>query len=478
MHRRTPKSFFVAAVFTWLAVLGGFWGCTGSELSPQMTSCEPEIAHIREAIFLPSCSQAGCHGREQPAATLDLTGEHVEGALVGKPSALCDNAVLVVPGDPEASLLYQKVTSPTCGARMPPAQALPAAMVECLKQWITDLEPADAGLPDANHPDGADGGGDGPEPCTTCGGTACVDTTTDPAHCGGCGAACPTGASCAGGTCECAANTTVCAGSCVDLQSDAVHCGDCGEACPAGTVCNAGTCAGSCGALTQCGASCVDTQTSGAHCGACDNPCPAGASCVDGACVCPAGTMACNGTCIDVSSSSTNCGACGKACAGGSSCQNGACVCPDGKILCGGVCTDTSSDPSHCGACGQSCAMGQSCTAGVCTCGTASVSFSGAVQPILTAKCAAGGCHGGVVPQGGINLSSGKSYASMVGVPAQQCNDGRLRVKPGDPGASYVVDKMTNTDICSGTQMPKTGLLPSAEIQTVVDWICQGAMNN
>jgi len=36
---------------------------------------------------------------------------------------------------------------------------------------------------------------------TSCGGT-CVDTSTDPSHCGGCGTVCPSGEPCSGGTCK------------------------------------------------------------------------------------------------------------------------------------------------------------------------------------------------------------------------------------------------------------------------------------
>ncbi len=82
------------------------------------------------------------------------------------------------------------------------------------------------------------------------------------------------------------------------------------------------------------------------------------------------------------------------------------------------------------------------------------------------------------MPQEKLSLAAGKSYAAMVNIAASQCNDGRFRVKPGDPSASYIVDKMTNVDICFGTKMPKLGQLPSGDIQTVVDWICQGALNN
>ncbi|WP_437290010.1 MXAN_6577-like cysteine-rich protein [Sorangium sp. So ce406] len=73
---------------------------------------------------------------------------------------------------------------------------------------------------------------------------ACVDTRTDPDHCGRCGQACDPGRACAGGRCQpiCREGFTECAGACVDLDADAQHCGRCGHACDPGQPCEAGSC--------------------------------------------------------------------------------------------------------------------------------------------------------------------------------------------------------------------------------------------
>ncbi len=93
-------------------------------------------------------------------------------------------------------------------------------------------------------------------------------------------------------------------------------------------------------------------------------------------------------------------------------------------------------------------------------------------------QCALGQTCTGIMPQAGLNLTNDKSYAELVNAAASQCNDGHKLVLPGDPGASYIVDKMTGVDLCFGTKMPKLGNVPSAQVQSVVDWICQGAPNN
>jgi hypothetical protein len=33
-------------------------------------------------------------------------------------------------------------------------------------------------------------------------------------------------------------------------------------------------------------------------------------------------------------------------------------------------------------------------------------------------------------------------------------------------------------DLCSGTKMPKLSSLPTDEIKTIANWICEGAPNN
>ncbi len=141
----------------------------------------------------------------------------------------------------------------------------------------------------------------------------------------------------------------------------------------------------------------------------------------------------------------------------------------------GGVPVDTMTDPKNCGAIDNVCAPGQTCAGGVCTCGASSVAFS-AVQVILTAKCATGGCHSGAAPKSSLDLSSASAYAALVDVPAKQCADGRMRVKPGDPSNSYIIDKALNVDKCSGNRMPPSVALPLDSVQTISDWICGGAM--
>jgi hypothetical protein len=82
------------------------------------------------------------------------------------------------------------------------------------------------------------------------------------------------------------------------------------------------------------------------------------------------------------------------------------------------------------------------------------------------------------MPAQGLNLSAGMAYADLVGVAASECSDGRQRVLKGDAVKSYLIQKLTGTNMCSGTPMPKTGSLSGSQVALIGSWICAGAPNN
>ena len=152
---------------------------------------------------------------------------------------------------------------------------------------------------------------------TLCG-TYCETTTSDPANCGACGAACPSASACVSGACVSAGN---------------------GSACTSGANCQSGNCVG----------------------GVCS--------------ACAAGQTLCGNTCTNETTDPNNCGACGDVCPTGQTCTAGACgtVCSgQNPNLCGSTCTNLQTDPNNCGTCGTVCPSGQTCTAGVCAAASAS----------------------------------------------------------------------------------------------------------
>jgi hypothetical protein len=113
------------------------------------------------------------------------------------------------------------------------------------------------------------------------------------------------------------------------------------------------------------------------------------------------------------------------------------------------------------------------------------VSFSSAIQPIFGASCASTGCHdgsGGPGPPGGqgaggtsLDLTAGRAYESLLET-TTPCGP---VVVPGDPAGSLLVGKLTGSELCSGSRMPKgdPALAPEL-IDTIATWICQGAEDN
>lgn len=131
----------------------------------------------------------------------------------------------------------------------------------------------------------ADGGDDRCEAGRTfCDGT-CVDTETDPAHCGGCDQTCSAKQRCTDGACECPRYHDLCDGECVATNFEPDNCGECGNTCESSKVCSAGSCADSClPGRTACGQRCVDTANDPDNCGSCGEECADGEGCLDGSC--------------------------------------------------------------------------------------------------------------------------------------------------------------------------------------------------
>lgn len=84
-------------------------------------------------------------------------------------------------------------------------------------------------------------------------------------------------------------------------------------------------------------------------------------------------------------------------------------------------------------------------------------------------------CH---PPNASLNLGQGASYGNLVNVPSTQ-QPALMRVKPGDPDASYLYRKINGVPGISGSRMPKGGPALSPEkTQLLRNWILDGAPDN
>ena len=84
-------------------------------------------------------------------------------------------------------------------------------------------------------------------------------------------------------------------------------------------------------------------------------------------------------------------------------------------------------------------------------------------------------CHSGAGAPQGLRLDAANSYALLVGVPSAE-QSGVLRVNPGDPNNSYLIQKLEGR-AASGERMP-AGLpaLPQTDIDVIRQWIAAGAL--
>ena len=112
--------------------------------------------------------------------------------------------------------------------------------------------------------------------------------------------------------------------------------------------------------------------------------------------------------------------------------------------------------------------------------------FSSIQQHVFETTDAAGraqctGCHTdqGRTPAGGLNLRREAAYAALVGVRSGQRSD-VMRVSPGDPNSSYLVQKLEGLSQITGMRMPRTGgpYLTEGQMMIIRRWIERGAPND
>jgi methionine-rich copper-binding protein CopC len=105
--------------------------------------------------------------------------------------------------------------------------------------------------------------------------------------------------------------------------------------------------------------------------------------------------------------------------------------------------------------------------------GVLTADFNSIQSNVVTPICTT--CHAGSNAPQGLHLDAANSYSQLVGVPSAEVST-LLRVKPGDPDNSYIVQKLEGHAAIGG-QMPLGGPpLPAATIAVIRQWISDGAL--
>jgi hypothetical protein len=93
---------------------------------------------------------------------------------------------------------------------------------------------------------------------------------------------------------------------------------------------------------------------------------------------------------------------------------------------------------------------------------------------VFDVNCAVPGCHGGAAAQQGLRLDAGFSAGNLINV-ASPRDPNLIRVIPGNPDASFIIQKLEGTQTL-GDRMPDGGpYLSQSMIDVICTWIQNGA---
>jgi hypothetical protein len=94
---------------------------------------------------------------------------------------------------------------------------------------------------------------------------------------------------------------------------------------------------------------------------------------------------------------------------------------------------------------------------------------------IFRPSCTFSSCHGDVTPRENLSLVA-PTFSQLVGHEATQA-PGKMRVVPGRPQDSYLIEKLTSPRPTSGARMPMgQAPLPATSIEAIRRWIEMGAL--
>jgi hypothetical protein len=107
--------------------------------------CVPGVAFARgvEPTFQ-GCLTVACHEGPTAVGSVDLAPGRAYAELLGRGARAgpCAGQPLVLPGDPDASVLWKRLAGSECGGRMPlGSPLLPAGELDAIRTWIAEGAP-------------------------------------------------------------------------------------------------------------------------------------------------------------------------------------------------------------------------------------------------------------------------------------------------------------------------------------------------
>jgi hypothetical protein len=95
------------------------------------------------------------------------------------------------------------------------------------------------------------------------------------------------------------------------------------------------------------------------------------------------------------------------------------------------------------------------------------------VPALFRERCGGSICHGsGSDPAGELDLESPGVAGRMIAVPSEEC-EGRLRIVPGAPDQSFLIDKLVGPPPGCGQRMPVAVALSDDEVTCIRRWILE-----
>lgn len=94
---------------------------------------------------------------------------------------------------------------------------------------------------------------------------------------------------------------------------------------------------------------------------------------------------------------------------------------------------------------------------------------------IFAHNCTFSSCHG-AAPEKGMSLVA-PTYATLIGVASTEVPT-MMRIAPGDPDGSYLLQKISSPTPLDGVRMPPDQPLAPHKIEAIRLWIAAGAQND